>query len=582
MPQQVQMPDGTVVEMPDNPDPALIARLNAFRASLAPPRGLSDTIPAPAGGDGVAHFADGTPYVPPEQTTAPVEDDSFGDPVIDMLAYSLPKAIKGAPETLATIINNGLVQGAAGLSAPFVAGNADDAANYIRDFEQQHLYTPQGDSARELTGALAEGFDLTAPKRALGESTLEATGSPLLAAGADTIPDAALAALGLKGGPAAVESGLEALGPRLPKPVNPVVEDLRAGGIELRPSDIRAMHPEAKSIPGEFREKFANPADLKKSQTLHNQATLTKRAADRFGTPDLTDQSLAAAEKPKIDVYRLAESVAGSKPPIPEFQAALDEATNAVKVDLPRGEPATVTRILSTLRDKARRFMKADNQEANNQGYAARNMAEALEEAFGKQLEAVGEPQVLKQYQEARQFLGELYDVWDSKRADQIDAAALRRLNEKAGGGRLKGDLKFIADASEYAPNVTGHSLKTASRSGEEFPATKEGMFTRATKALVRQIPGMDVGSRAFQDTLGTLNPVRSSYYGAPEFEPPARPAPQQGEMDLRSVLGLEPSPGEVAVPPPDEINLQEALGLGEPLDLKKSPGRVGKPKRKQ
>lgn len=636
---QVTMPDGTVVNMPDELDPALGARLRAFHQAQSGPPPLDQQVPLPGGG-----FADATGNRLPDAQSLPFESapQVNGDPIVDMWMHALPTIAKGAPETLMDMIGNTGVVLTGGLTAPFVAGDSEDEANFLRDFMDENLMRPQGESAKQLTEGLGEAFEPFGNiKQALGEGTLELTGSPALATLADMAPDLGLTLAG-SGVPSAVEKTAVRAGAKPTPSVSPVVDDLRAGGIELRPSDIRAMHPDRNvKVPGEFREKFADHAELKKDQTLNNQATLTKRAADEIGAKDLSDKSLDAAEAPHVAVYEMAEQVAGGAKATPEFEAAYSEALKSAQ--LPKGEATSVTRVIGALRRRANKRTSSNDVKTEEMGFADREMADRLEEAFGAQLESVGEPQLLQQYRDARQALAKINDVRGATRAEQIDAAALRRMNERFGGNRLSGGLKFIADASEFAPNVTGHSVKTAARTGEEMATTKEGIISRLVKGAVRKVPGMDVGAKAFQERLGPVDPARSSYYGAPEFEATPPPQPRQGEIDLREVLGLEsppgaaprlpargpggeqadvfgsafeftpppgkagaparpargpegtqfdalgeafeftPPPGAVGIPEDAQLVLQEALGLGEPLNLKQPPGRIGKPpKRKQ
>lgn len=646
---KVRMPDGAVVDMPDDIDPVLAARLRAFQRSqgvstparVAEAEEIADAVPQ-QDGTYVTESGEIIAAPPPVDDNRnflqKLLDDFTGSPHVEAAVNT----VTGLPEAAMATGANMLVQAGAGLTAPLAVNPMDDnaMADYMRDFTASNSYVPYGQNARTVLdhvgGALAP---IENAKESLGEGALGVSDSPGLATLAHMLPDLAMT---VAGGPRAARAAPEirtpkgtpgALadttpkapdaphrmlepdelsgGPPLPpsKSVSPVVDDLRAGGIELRPSDVRAMHPDAKSIPGEFRERFANPADLKKQQSLGNQATLTKRAADELGISDLTEKSFDAAEAPHTAVYEMAESVAGGAKVSPEFTAVYDEALKSAQ--LPKGAAHGTTRVIGALRRRANKRTSSGDVKTEEAGYADRELADRLEDEFGKQLESVGEPQLLQEYRDARKSLAKINDVRGATRADQIDASALRRMNERFGGGRLTGGLKFIADASEYAPNVTGHSLKTASRAGEEFPATKEGIFTRGAKALVRQIPGMDVGSKAFQTKLGPVDPARSSYYGQPEFVAPELPGPVQGGLDLRQVLGLEPPPGTVPRPPPArgpsgaqedafgsafefeqppgevaipdrQIDLQEILGLGEPLNLQKPPGRVGKPKRKQ
>lgn len=602
---QVRMPDGTVVEMPDNPDPALLARLQKFQDSQRPPgeTALNSTIPLPQG-------------VAPDTGIPDSGQTAMGDfaDQAKALGGDVLTAIQGAPETAATMLNNSLVQAGAGLSAPFVADNPDDAASYIRDFTQQHSYAPQGESAQKLIGALSEALNLEPAKRALGETTLEATGSPLAATVADILPDLGAAFLPATKGAGAIERGVEALAPKAAEPLSPIVEQLRNADIQMRPSDIRGMHPDKSKVkvPGEFRERFANAPNLKKDQTLHNQARFTEMAAKKIGAPDLTEASIAKAKEPHAATYDLAESVLNDKPTPPGLEKVLREALDATKLERPRGQVPTVTGTIGALRRRANKRINTDNPDTQAAGYADRNMADALEEEFGKALESAGEPQLFKQYQDARKGFAQIHDVETATHGGQIDAHKLKQLGQKV---KLSGELKLIADAAAHVPNVTKHSTTTAARAGGEIESSREGIIKAGAKGLVRSlgIPGtdltMNVGSGKFQRSLGKPNEARTSYYGETPPENVPR-TPEQQDLDLAEALQLQQppgavgtpprsprplgpqadafgpgfefsmAPGEVGVPPPAQLSLQDVLGLGEPLAMKQAPGRVGKPRR--
>lgn len=575
-------------------DPSLLAALNAPDAPAAGPKPVTDPAllaelnkPALAPGETAMNSpvptAESMAAAPAPVAEEPSIWEKFKstftpaeDPVFDMASDAIANTVKGAPEVIAGGINNAAAQGVAGLAGSFVS-DPNDSANFMRDFIEQNSHAPQGDSAKQLSGAIGDAMEpLGNIKRSLGEGTLEATGSPGLAAAADTAPDLAMMLLG---GPKAAEIGAEL--PKTPLKANPVVNpkvgDLRAADIRLRPSDVRAMTPGAKKVPGEFREKFANAPDLKKDVTLHNQQRYTDIAAKEIGAKDLSDASIDAAEKPHTDKYQQAEDALLEHKVSNEFADTFREAAASAK--LPKGEQSGVTRVIGALRRRATTRARSNDVKTEEAGYADRDLADKLEASFGKELEAAGEPQLLKEYQDARQALAKINDVRMTTRAEHIDAAKLYQLDQKSGGKRLTGGLKLISDADEYAPNVSKHSLTTAARAGGEIESSKEGMFKSAAKAVLRKVPGMDVGSKGFQDTLGKADEARTSYYGKkPDIAP--EQGPEQHGLDLREALQLDAPPGEVGIPPDAQISLQDLLGLGEPLNLKKSPGRVGKPKR--
>ncbi len=618
-------------------DPALLAQLNApEKPALAPGETeMNRAVPGPAD-------------MPSAPITAPAEPSIWekfmnnfqnGDPVASMIGHGVSTIAQGAPEVAAGAVNNAAAQGVAGLTGSTIA-DPNDSANFIRDFIESHSHEPQGENAKALSAGLGEAFGepISNLKRGLGDAALSATGSPLAAAGADLLPDLGAALVGgPKAGtseiaeapvfgasakpnnamqfrqperPAEIAPGEDLSGGVKPQPapVNPKVADLRAADIRMRPSDVRAMTPGAKSIPGEFREKFASGPALKNDMTLHNQQRMTDIAAKDIGVKKLDDASLDAAEKPAAATYDTVENVLRDRDMSPEFVKTFQEGLDSIKLELPRGKPYSVTGVLGAIRRRGAKRLQSDNPEMEAKGYADRNMADAIEEGLGNELKNAGEPQLLDEYQNARQLFAKVNDVRSATRAGQIDANVVYKLGKR--GVPLSGGLKLVADAAEHAPNVTGHSLKTAARAGEEVPNSREGVITRGTKALIRKIPGMDVGAPGFQEKFGPADEARTSYYGQDNSVAPAR-GPEQKGLDLREALNLEAppgevgapqraprpigpqmdalgnefelqaTPGEVGIPPEAPISLQDLLGLGEPLNLEKAPGRIGKPKRK-
>lgn len=597
-----------------------------------PPAGMADRVPLP-GGESVDE--QGRTYPAPEAAPPAAEPSLWervkgavqGDPIIDMWLQSLGTAVKGAPETAGGVLQNTLATIGGGL------GSAIEGPDYVEDMQNQFGYTPQGDSAKQLTAGLAEAMNLAPAKRALGDATLEATGSPLAATGADLLPDLGMMMLG---GPKATEGAVNLRNTPLKADpvVNPKVAELRASDIRMRPSDVRAMTPGAKKVSGEFREKFADAPQLKTDMTLHNQTRYTDLAAKEIGAKLLDDASIAKAKEAPSGTYDTVEGVLMDRPMSQEFQDVFREAAASAK--LPKGEKSSVTRIIGALRRRAAKRMQNDQVATEEAGFADRELAERLEEQMGAELEAAGEGQLLGEYQAARQEFAKIHDVETATRAGQIDANMVYKLKKR--GVPLTGGLATIADAAEFAPNVSQHSLKTAARAGDEIESSREGLMKRGVKAAVRKIPGMDVGAESFQRTMGLPDEARASYAGQAPFKDTPR-VPEQNNLDLAEQLNLEAPegvigdaprprevsdqmdafggaldleppgrvgslprrqrdlgpqvdalgeafefdrpPGEVGVPPEAQVSLQELLGLGEPLTMKQPPGRVGKPKRK-
>jgi len=365
-------------------------------------------------------------------------------------------------------------------------------------------------------------------------------------------------------------------------PVSPMVEALREADIRLRPSYIRGMHPGKRTkVPGEFRERFADAPDTKKDMTLHNQDRYTTLAGEELGVKDLGPQGLDEATFERLragpaKTYDMVESVLAEKGSMSEpLAAAYREALESVKLELPRGGKPTVLGVIGALRRRAAKAIQAENPEVNAKGYADRNMADALEDELGRELKVAGEPQLFKEYQAAREQFAKIHDVESATRAGQVDTSVLYRIHKKSGGKRLSGRLELLADAYEHAPNVSGHSTKTAARAGGEVENSREGIIKSILKAGIRKIPGMDIGSEGFQRRLGAPNEARTANYGR-RPEPDTPRTPEQGDLDLREILELD-TPGEMGPRPPRRDVGEQTDFLGRAFELEPPRGRTGR-----
>lgn len=201
------MPDGTVVDMPDQLDPALGARLRAFQQSTVP---MQDRVPLPAD----------SPLRTPEPTTKPDDrgfitrlwDEFTNDPIVRMWGHGLTNIAAGAPDTAAAMTANAATDALGGIGSigdmvlhPFEPERWDESLRYARsefpkfgnpEFDAQgnpiqyNGFGPQTESGRAVTEGLGEALAPVADlKRDLGEGALELTGSPLVATLADFAPD---------------------------------------------------------------------------------------------------------------------------------------------------------------------------------------------------------------------------------------------------------------------------------------------------------------------------------------------------------------------------------------------------------
>jgi predicted GNAT family acetyltransferase len=568
-------------------DPNILAQLNAPDQ----PPSLDDQVPT------TADYG--------KTVGEPNTDTDLGDARIlpDFDLSSIWKTITGAPEAGLAMANNAAVAGIAGITAPMVAQNDDDAANYIRDFTAENSYTPQGDNARELTSALGDAFSpYEHSKEALGESVLDATGSPGAATAAHMLPDLATILMGPK--PAAGEYGTmeTRLGPITTKtkaapadltapgadlsggapparktpradPDKPV-QTARAAGYKVLPSDVHRLTGQKPGLGDRIAEAIA-PDDVRRDMTLEGQNVTNRLAREKVGAPEgarLDRRGVKKLKEPHFKTYEEVTNAINVVPPSEDYLFALDDATQ--KAGFPKGTNPSVTEVISSLRNKASR--KINNPAADDkleaEGLMAREAADKLEEAMGTELKNTGQEELLAKYQAARQSLGELNDISKSQRGGNVDPQKLRKLDEK-NPDRMTGQTKLIADVAENFPEVrssmTGAGKKKGGGSGLPDKATLAAAAAKLGKKAARGVAKMAglgdrllVESEGFQNRMGhEAKGAERSYFAdygkkggkEPPQTPPAPSGPGGGPVPF------SPTPG---VPSARSVTLSDRLGL--------------------
>lgn len=348
-----------------------------------------------------------------------------------------------------------------------------------------------------------------------------------------------------------------------PKPGAPTRTPLttaREAGFKVRPSDAERVGIDT---PGKRAEDLA-PRDQRRDFTLDNQKVANDLAAEDIGAKAgtlLDDAQFEKLKQPHIDAYNAAEA-AVTKVPLPEeFLFLWDEAVQRAKFK--EGAQPTITQTIGALRRRATKNIRSDVVATQDAGFADQALADKLEAAFGKRLEALGEADMLGKYQSARKALAKIHDVQVATTAGQVDPAILRKIDKK-NPGRMTGRLKMIADTHANFPDVTRSSLGPAGKKTVREPSVA-GTVKDIGSAIVRNIPGLrqflNVGSDAFQDRLGTVaDYVRRTYfddYGADV--PPGQPFPKPPSGPGTEAVPFTPVPG---VTPPSASLLARDLGL--------------------
>jgi hypothetical protein len=136
--------------------------------------------------------------------------NATSDPMTEIESKSgrgIGDRIGGMLETSASVASSVLaepVAGLAGLAAGAVSGSPETAARVVEDVRRDTTYSPRSEAGQEYLQNVGEvlapvGEAITGLSETLGDTAMEWTGSPELAAAAYSIPTAVLEMMGVKG-----------------------------------------------------------------------------------------------------------------------------------------------------------------------------------------------------------------------------------------------------------------------------------------------------------------------------------------------------------------------------------------------
>jgi hypothetical protein len=211
-----------------------------------------------------------------------------------------------------------------------------------------------------------------------------------------------------------------------------VTNDLAKKALGLQPTDTLDA-----SALASIRDKAGQAYDVVK-----NSGTITADPAYVQALDSIGAQSASAAKAFPGAV----------KSDIPDLIAALKQpsfdADGAVEM----------TKVLRKGSDKA--FASGDK----DLGAAMRKASDALEGMMERHLQASGNPDALKAFQDARQLIAKTYSVQKGLNGTTGDVAAGALAKQLEKGKPLSGDLRTIAEASQGFPKAT-QALKEAPKS---------------------------------------------------------------------------------------------------------------------
>lgn len=495
------------------------------------------------------------------------------------LAIGIPEIAAQGVTGLAASASN--LVNSAGPKELFKNPGESDADFYART-RNDLTYQPRGELGQAVNGALeptigravnaaSAGVTKLTKDQAAGELTKDALNVLPALIGAEGISPKAIASRAEAS--AAKATPLSSVGTAADNPVGV----LRAAGYKLRPSDAAKAAPE-QNIPGVTREKFSGSGDIRKDFIDPNQRTTTKLAATEIGlpadTPRITPTLLDKQRAPHIATYGEVGKAVGKFTATDDLGKALDEVSNQVgltpeardkisaDVDQYRSSQwagPDAVKTISALRRRSSAEAKSQDVNTQDLGNAHRQVADALEDELGRQVTAIGQPELAAKLQDARTALAKINDVDSAVKGGQVDAQAMNRLAGK--GAQLSGNLKIIADAAEYAPHVTRHPQSIADVGATESPLPLVNPLLDVASGGIRPLIRNYLKSDTFQNRLGPETPTSgpgsrlSDYFQkhqtpgpettpiSPGSLPPTPSSALHVANQLAGALGLEPEP---------------------------------------
>lgn len=331
-----------------------------------------------------------------------------------------------------------------------------------------------------------------------GGIVTDVTGSPAL--GATT--KSALMML-----PSLIPGGRQAIRAFKASRVQPVVQRAQELGYTLEPRQVIGGRPVGGAVKRTAAASGKAAIDAKAS--LKNQQVTNRLVSEEIGSPN-------RAMITKADINDLRTTANNSYTKIKanttklrvekdaQFQQAIREAIEeGSDAFTGKGPPRAVLRELQdlldpkgkqtigsalekveSLRSDARVNFKSDKPKKLKLARAQRQAANALEDAIGRALEK-GAPDLLAEYQSARQQLARLHNVEDAWiEGGDISAVKLAKLRDN--GAPLTGNLEIIADMADYFPSVMMSKTLLGRQAGSGYFSFTEALLTAGLLPLLR------------------------------------------------------------------------------------------------
>jgi len=314
-----------------------------------------------------------------------------------------------------------------------------------------------------------------APGRMIAEAGAPATGAIVSA-----IPEAA-ASLMAPEARGAMRAVGETAGRVLPRPpVAQVVQQARQAGYVIKPS-------EAGATVGKVAEGLTGSPRLSIEATIKNQKVTNDLAATELGLPkgtSITPKVIIDLKKPHNAVYKEVgelgnvvtddtfknEMTGIGRAPGTSFQKVRNPDIERLREQYTETEFNAKDAVLQIriLRRNGSKNLKSPDPAKNEVGYAERQVADAIEAQLERHATAVGNPDLVTRFRQARRELAKINNVSDAMIAATGDVSASKLAKAKGKGAPLTGNLATIADTHDAFPS----EMRDVSKLRNKVPIT--------------------------------------------------------------------------------------------------------------
>lgn len=459
----VTMPDGTEVDMPENPSPELLARLKTVIAK----QHNFDVSKKFAEGEANTLIPD-TPAQPKPQATEPVKPVEFTTGNINK---GIAQGVGAPVDVMQDVLNLG--KAAVGTAATAM-GRSDLAPEIRKDAVGGSQWLESLMSQHKII------TDASTPTSPIGKATakiLQAGGSML--GSAATTASAARAASKVEN--IVREKPTEGV-VRGEEPITKTIRESRKEGYVFPPSQVNP------SVTNKTLEGFAGKVGTRQEADIRNANVSNRLAKKALGVSENTPLSAETIDNVRSEAYSVYDKVRGfDKPIVPDTKylrevselngefsalekkfpgltknAEVDELKQLLLNDKARagmtsGEAIDLTRLL---RAKATANYKSANAPGGNPeklavAQAQRDAAKAVEDLIATTLKKDGKDSLYRQWVDARRQLAISHDVESALNpaTGNIDARAVAGLARK--GRPLSGELEKIANFARAFPHAS-------------------------------------------------------------------------------------------------------------------------------